>query len=621
MRRTSKAYTKGHFAKKFQVSPWMICACGPALAGYGKDIVIKMKKGQIVEGMIERVDFPNKGILRTEEGKQVIVKNGVEGQKVSVSVNKVRKGKCEGRLLKVLEKSPLELDEAACIHYGSCGGCTYQSISYEEQLALKERQVKKLLDDVILPEYGNYEYLPIKRSPKAHEYRNKMEFSFGDAFKDGPLALGMHKRGSFYDIVDVPECRIVDEDFRKILTTTRKYFDERQISFYHKLRHTGYLRHLLVRKAIKTGEILMDLVTTTQTGFEGTGGFDGTEANLLEGWVAAIFENEFEGKFAGILHTRNDSVADTITNEGTDVLYGVDFFFEELLGLKFKITPFSFFQTNSLGAEVLYETAREFIGDALPKCSEESGADGKVVFDLYSGTGTIAQILSPVAKEVVGVEIVEEAVAAAEGNAKLNGLSNCRFIAGDVLKVLDTIEEKPDYIVLDPPRDGIHPRALEKIIRYQVPQMLYISCKPTSLARDLEVLQARGYEVKKACCVDMFPGTANVETVVLLSKGEIDSKKVRVEFSLEDMDMSGFQKGATYEQIKAYVLEHTGLKVSSLYISQVKRKCGLEVGQNYNLSKKEIVKVPKCPAKKEEAIMEALQYFRIVNKGMEGLIK
>ena len=306
-------------------------------------------------------------------------------------------------------------------------------------------------------------------------------------------------------------------------------------------------------------------------------------------------------------------MADTVTNEGTDVLYGQDFFYEELLGLRFKITPFSFFQTNSLGAEVLYQTAREFIGDALPSGTDADIAEhGKIVFDLYSGTGTIAQMLSPVAKKVIGVEIIEEAVEAAKENAQLNGLHNCEFIAGDVLKVIDSIEEKPDYIVLDPPRDGINPKALEKIIRYNVPQMVYISCKPTSLVRDLEVLQARGYEVKKVCCVDMFPSTFHVETVVLLSKGEIDSKKVRVEFSLEDMDMSGFQKGATYEQIKAYVLEHTGLKVSSLYISQIKRKCGLDVGQNYNLSKKEDAKVPKCPPEKEAAIRDALKYFQMI---------
>lgn len=561
-----------------------------------------MKKGQIVEGIIERVDFPNKGILRAEDGTRVIVKNAIMGQKVSAAVNKVRKGKCEGRLLEVLEKSALELPEPGCVHYGICGGCTFQSLPYEEQLSMKEQQVKDLIDAVITEENKGYEFLPIKASPRPKAYRNKMEFSFGDEYKDGPLALGMHKRGSFYDIVNVGECQIVDEDFRRVLKITLEYFKEKQIPFYHKLRHTGYLRHFLVRKAAKTGEILVDLVTTTQT--DGLGAE--TESILLDGWVKALCEETYDGVLKGILHTKNDSVADTIKNEGTDILFGQDFFYEELLDLKFKITPFSFFQTNSLGAEVLYQTAREFIGDALDDEASQT------VFDLYSGTGTIAQILSPVAKKVIGVEIVEEAVVAARENAALNGLTNCEFIAGDVLKVIDKIEEKPDYIVLDPPRDGIHPKALEKIIRYNVPQMVYISCKPTSLARDLEVLQARGYKVKKVQCVDMFPATGNVETVVLLSKGEVDSKKIRVEFSLEDMDMSEFQDGATYPQIKEYVLEHTGLKVSNLYISQIKRKCGIGVGKNYNLPKSEDSRQPQCPQEKEKAIREAFKYFGMI---------
>ena len=485
-----------------------------------------MKKGQIIEGVIERIEFPNKGIIHAEEGKQVIVKNGVQGQKVRASINKIRKGKCEGRLLEVLEKSPLELEEAGCVHFGECGGCTYQTLPYEKQLEMKAAQVKKLIDDVITPENKDYEFLGIKASPQQSSYRNKMEFSFGDEFKDGPLALGMHKRGSFYDIVTVPECQIVDEDFRKVLMTTLNYFKEKNLTYYHKLRHTGYLRHLLVRKAVKTGEILVDLVTTTQTDFgaaelnvaemsvacnDAVQTFNGTEEELLAGWMEALTAQEYTGKLTGVLHTRNDSVADTVTNEGTDILWGQDYFYEELLGLRFKITPFSFFQTNSLGAEVLYEAAREFIGDAL-------SAPDKVVFDLYSGTGTIAQMLSPVAKKVIGVEIIAEAVEAAKENARLNGLHNCDFIAGDVLKVIDDIEEKPDYIVLDPPRDGIHPKALEKIIHYNVPQMVYISCKPTSLARDLEVLQARGYQVKKVCCVDMFPNTVHVETCVLLCR-------------------------------------------------------------------------------------------------------
>lgn len=562
-----------------------------------------MKKGQIVEGIIERVDFPNKGILRTEDGTRVIVKNAIMGQKVSAAVNKVRKGKCEGRLLEILEKSALELPEPGCVHYGICGGCTFQSLPYEEQLKMKEKQVKDLIDAVITEENKGYEFLPIKASPRPKAYRNKMEFSFGDEYKDGPLALGMHKRGSFYDIVNVGECQIVDEDFRRVLKITLEYFKEKQIPFYHKLRHTGYLRHFLVRKAAKTGEILVDLVTTTQ--MEELSGEN--ESALLEGWVKKLCEEKYDGVLKGILHTKNDSVADTIKNEGTDILFGQDFFYEELLGLKFKITPFSFFQTNSLGAEVLYQTAREFIGDALDDEANQT------VFDLYSGTGTIAQILSPVAKKVIGVEIVEEAVVAARENAALNGLTNCEFIAGDVLKVIDTIGEKPDYIVLDPPRDGIHPKALEKIIRYNVPQMVYISCKPTSLARDLEVLQARGYQVKKVQCVDMFPATGNCETVCLLSKLHEAKHHVNVRLDMDELDLTAAESKATYEEIRKYVAEHyDGMKVSNLYIAQVKAKYGIIERENYNKAKSDDARQPKCPKEKEEAIVEALKAFKMI---------
>lgn len=463
-----------------------------------------MKKGQIAEGIVERVEFPNKGIAYTADGDRVIVKNTIPGQKVSFAVNKVRKGKAEGRLLQVVEPSALEVD-SACPHFGACGGCIYQTLPYEEQLKLKSGQVKKLMDDAI-DGACEYEFLGIKPSPKQYEYRNKMEFSFGDEYKDGPLALGMHKRGSFYDIVTVTDCQIVDADFRTVLKATLKFFQEHGQKFYHRLSHEGYLRHLLVRKAAKTGEILIDLITTTQNP-----GSSVTEEELLKAWADVLCGLSLDGTIRGILHTRNDSVADVVKNEGTDILYGEDFFYEELLGLRFKISPFSFFQTNSLGAEVLYSTARDFI-------KEQNSLDGKTVFDLYSGTGTIAQMLAPVCKEVVGVEIVEEAVEAAKENAALNGLSNCRFIAGDVLKVLDEVLEKPDYIVLDPPRDGIHPKAITKIIDYGVENMIYISCKPTSLARDLEIFLAHGYTVGKICCVDMFAATPHAETICTLHK-------------------------------------------------------------------------------------------------------
>lgn len=500
-----------------------------------------MKKGKIYEGVIGTVEFPNKGkIFLSDEQKTVTVKNGIPGQKVRFSVNKVRRDKAEGKIVEILKSSPLET-EAVCPHFGQCGGCTYQTLPYEEQLRLKEKQVRKLMDEAV---DGAYIWEGIKPSPAVYGYRNKMEFSFGDEYKDGPMALGMHKRGSFHDIVSVEECQIVDEDYRRILSCTLKWAKESGLPYYHRMRHTGFFRHLLVRKAVKTQEILIDLVTTGEG--EAAAGVQAeadvhtaadVQAAVLKDWAERLLTLSLEGTIVGILHTKNDSVADVVKDESTEILYGQDYFYEELLGLKFKITPFSFFQTNSLGAEVLYEMARSYIGDT----------QDKVIFDLYSGTGTIAQILAPVAKKVVGVEIVEEAVEAAKENAGLNGLSNCAFWAGDVLKVIDELQEVPDLIVLDPPRDGVNPKALEKITNFGVERIVYIACKPTSLARDLEMLQGRGYEVERVGGVDLFPGTYHVEMVVLLSKGEIDSKKVRVEFSLEDMDMSGFRKGAAYE--------------------------------------------------------------------------
>ena len=558
-----------------------------------------MKKGFRGTGTVERVDFPNKGIAVTDDGDRVIVKNTIPGQKVEFVVNKVKHQRAEGRLMEVIEKSPLETEEP-CPHFGMCGGCTYQTVPYEKQLDMKLTQVKKLISDAIGTEKeSGYEFIGIHGSPKKSEYRNKMEFSFGDEYKDGPLALGMHKRGSFYDLVTVSDCQIVDEDFRTILKATLDYFSKNNIPYFHRATHKGYLRHLLVRKATKTGEIIVDLVTSTQTE-----GFN--EEELLAGFRYELLTRHYDGSFKGVLHTKNDSVADVVKNEGTEVLYGDSYFYEELLGLKFKITPFSFFQTNSLGAEVLYETAREFIlGD------DKDSLNGKTVYDLYSGTGTIAQLMAPVCKEVVGVEIVEEAVCAAKENAALNGLDNCKFIAGDVLKVLDEIEEKPDYIILDPPRDGIHPKAIGKIIEYGVENMVYISCKPTSLARDLQIFMDRGYRVEKICCVDMFPNTYHVETVVLLSQQKPDDT-IEIDLDLDELDATSAELKATYQEIKDYVLKEFGLKVSSLYISQVKRKCGIEVGENYNLPKSENARVPQCPKEKEDAIKAALKYFAMI---------
>ena len=487
-----------------------------------------MKKGQLLKGIVEQVEFPNKGIVRVveENGESAVclVKNVLPGQKISFRVQKKRNGKVQGQLLEVLEKAENEV-ESPCPHFALCGGCLYHNLPYEEQCLLKQNQVKRLLDPV-LGRQGDWRFESIKASPAVYGYRNKMEFTFGNEVKDGPLSVGLHKRGGFYDIVTVSECLIMDGDYRQILTAVRDYFRERDLPFFHRLRHTGFLRHLLVRKGAKTGEILVAVVTTS--GIDSVA--DGKEREEKTGsrWEAATFVETLlklplEGKITGILHMINDSVADVVRSDETRLLYGRDYFYEELLGLRFRITAFSFFQTNSLGAEVLYSTAREFIGDLSGREEGEAKQD-KVVFDLYSGTGTIAQLMAPMAKKVVGVEIVEEAVRAARENAELNGLHNCEFIAGDVLKVLDELEEKPDFIILDPPRDGVHPKALKKILAYGVERIVYISCKPTSLARDLESFLEAGYRAERVVCCDQFPWTGNVETVCLLSNREPDTK-------------------------------------------------------------------------------------------------
>ena len=525
-----------------------------------------MKKKDIIEGKIIKTEFPNKGTFICEDQK-VTVKGVIDGQTIKGQVTKKRKSGCVVRLLDVLEKSPLEDAKPVCPHFGICGGCFYQTVSYENQLKIKEGMVRDLLKDYVNDDIWE----EIKGSPKVHGYRNKMEFSFGDEVKDGPLALGMHKKNTFHDIVNITDCQIVDNDYNLIVKCALNIAQQMELPFYHKMRHEGYFRHLVVRRAESSGDILVNIVTTSQV-----------EADLTK-LRDTLLELPLSGKIIGILHTTNDSLADVVQADKIDILYGQDYFYEEILGLKFKISPFSFFQTNTLGAEILYKTARDFVGETKDK----------VIFDLYSGTGTIAQMLAPVAKKVVGVEIVEEAVEAAKVNAELNGLDNCEFIAGDVLKVVDELEDKPDFIVLDPPRDGIHPKAIQKIIDFGVEQMVYISCKPTSLARDLEVFEAAGYKVKRATAVDQFPNTVHIETVVLLSQQKPDDT-IEIDLDLDELDATSAELKATYQEIKDYVLKEFGLKVSNLYISQIKRKCGIEVGENYNLPSR--TKNPVCSA-------------------------
>ena len=545
-----------------------------------------MKKKDEIILEIADVNFPNKA-YGYYEGEKVIVKNAVPGQKVQAQVFKKRGSGVEARLQEVIERSPLERETGMCSHYALCGGCTYQTMRHEEELRLKERQVKRLLENAGICVQSWEGIVP---APSETGYRNKCEFSFGDEEKDGDLALGMRKRMSYYEVVTLKDCNIVDADYLRIIEGTLQFFQERKVPFYHKARHDGSLRHLVVRKGAATGEILINLVTSSEVPFS------------VEEFKDMLLGLELDGSVCGILHSVNDGLADVVKSDEMRLLYGRDFFMEKLFDLEFKVSVYSFFQTNSAGAEKLYSIVKEFAGDVADK----------TVFDLYCGTGTIGQIMAEAgSKKVIGIELIEEAVVAANENAKRNHLENCTFLAGDVLKMVDELKERPDLIIVDPPRDGIHPKAIGKIIAFGAPEIVYVSCKPTSLARDLEIFQQEGYQVERVKLMDMFPRTVHVETVCLLSK--LQSKEhIEIEVKMDELDLTSAESKATYDEIKAYVLEKHGLKVSSLYISQVKRKYGLDVGQNYNLSKKEDAKVPQCPPEKEAAIMDALKHFQMI---------
>ncbi|MFO7886668.1 MAG: 23S rRNA (uracil(1939)-C(5))-methyltransferase RlmD, partial [Eubacteriales bacterium] len=336
-------------------------------------------------------------------------------------------------------------------------------------------------------------------SPKSIEYRNKMEFSFGDEYKNGPLSLGMHRRGRFYEVVTTYDCILGDQDFREILKATLEYCLGNNYPHFHRKRHIGLLRHFVVRKAENTGKILVNIVTSSQ------GEID------YKGFKDLILGLDLKGEVKGIIHTINDNMGDVVKAEKYNLIYGVEEINEIMSGLNFKISPFSFFQTNTSGAEKLYDVVSEYAGDI----------ENKIIYDLYSGTGTIAQVMAKKAKKVYGIEILEEAVEKANENAELNNLKNCEFITGDVLEKIDELKHShinPDVIILDPPRQGLHPKVIQKILRIQPERFVYVSCKPTSMRNDLPVFLENGYKVVKTRCVDMFPQTGHTETVVLLEK-------------------------------------------------------------------------------------------------------
>lgn len=452
---------------------------------------IILKRRDIIEFEVDKMEFGGTSVTKIEN-RDVSMKGGITGQRVKAIVQKTKSGKADVKMMELLENSPIET-QTPCKHFNQCGGCSILSVPYEKQLEIKERQV---LDLFLQQDLIGFEFLGIQGSPLNKLYRNKMEYTFGDEVKGGPLTLGLHKKGRHIDILTVDGCFLVDNDFISVLTSTVKYFNEKELPYYRTMSHQGYLRNLVVRKGINTNELMVNIVTSSQIDFD------------MDEYREMLLNLELEAELVSILHTINDGLADAVQCDELRVLHGRDYITEEVLGLKFKISPFSFFQTNTKGAEVLYSIARDFIGDH----------SDKVIFDLYSGTGTIGQVMAGKAKKVYGIEIIEEAVKAANENAKLNGLSNCEFIAGDVGKTVKNLKDKPDLIIVDPPRPGVHKDAVRDIAGFGAKEIVYISCNPRTLVLDLVEFKKYGYEAKKVKCMDMFPNTPHCETVVRLEK-------------------------------------------------------------------------------------------------------
>lgn len=491
---------------------------------------------------------------------------------------------------------------AVCPYAKKCGGCDYQGMSYEQQLQEKQTYVRKNIGDYC-------KVLPIIGMENPYHYRNKVHAVFdverrgkhanggrrtagnGHAkAAPGGVISGVYKAGT-HEVINIDSCEIEDELSSAIIRDIRGLLHSFKIKTYDEDTGYGLLRHVLVRRGFHSGEVMVVLVLGSPI------------LPSKNNFVKAL--RKLHPEITTVVVNVNDKQTSMVLGEKETVIYGKGYIEDTLCGCTFRISPKSFYQVNPVQTEILYNKAITY-----------AGLTGKEkVIDAYCGTGTIGLIAASQAKEVIGVELNRDAVRDAVINAKRNNIKNEQFYnadAGKFMVELSEQNEKVDVVFMDPPRSGSDEAFLSSVVKLAPKKVVYVSCNPETLARDLKYLTRHGYQAVECQPCDMFPFTKHVETVVLLSKGEIDSKKVRVEFSLEDMDMSGFQKGATYEQIKAYVLEHTGLKVSSLYISQIKRKCGLDVGQNYNLSKKEDAKVPKCPPEKEAAIRDALKYFQMI---------
>ena len=560
-----------------------------------------MQKNELVKVKIEDIGVGGEGIGKVD-GYTLFIKDAIIGDVVEAKVMKAKKNYGYARLMNVLTPSKDRIEEVVCPMARKCGGCQIQEMKYPAQLAFKESKVRgnlerigevpgELLDQIMHPVVGMDE-----EGMQPFRYRNKAQFPIGTD-KDGRVTAGFYA-GRTHSIIGNTDCVLGVEVNEEILNCILDFMEEFEIPAYDEVKHKGLVRHVLLRYGFKTDEIMVCLVINGKTI---------PHCHDLVGRLRQI------PGMTSITLSSNTAKTNVIMGDTIRLLWGQEFITDYIGEIKYQISPLSFYQVNPVQTEKLYGLALDYAGLT----------GNETVWDLYCGIGTISLFLAKKAKQVYGVEIVPQAIDDARNNAKINDITNAEFYVGKAEEVLPEYYKEyekthngetahADVIVVDPPRKGCEESLLQTIVNMQPEKVVYVSCDSATLARDVKFLRAKGYELKDVTPVDQFPHTVHVETVVLLSKGEVDSKKIRVEFSLEDMDMSEFQDGATYPQIKEYVLEHTGLKVSNLYISQIKRKCGIGVGKNYNLPKSEDSRQPLCPPEKEKAIREAFKYFGMI---------
>ena len=538
-----------------------------------------LEKGSVYTAVIDGYSSEGLGIARVN-GAVVFVPHAVRGEEIDLRITKVMKTSCTGEIVKIHNPSP-ERMEPEFPYAGKCGGCAYRHLTYPEELWTKRQRVQDALTRIGGLDLTVEEILGAKNP---EHYRNKSQYPVGADGSIGFFQARTHK------VVPIRRCLIQTEAADRTAQAVGEWMRRYKISAYDETTGKGLVRHVCVRVNRK-GESLCCVVVN--------GNKVPREPELAAYVTVAVPHT------VGVLLNSNTRRGNVVLGDKYRTLFGRNYLMDTLCGLEFKLSMPSFYQVNRDQAEVLYGKALKFAGLT----------GNETVLDLYCGIGTITLCLAKAAKRVIGAEIVPPAIRDAKENALRNHIENAEFFCGDAADIAAKLESdglRPDVVTVDPPRKGLAPEVIASVAAMGPEKVVYVSCDPATLGRDVKIFREFGYEAKRAAAVDMFPGTAHVETVVLLSKGEVDSKKIRVEFSLEDMDMSEFQDGATYTQIKDYVLEHTGLKVSSLYISQIKRKCGIGVGKNYNLPKSEDSRQPQCPPEKEKAIREAFKYFGMI---------